>query len=123
MPDSLTPYTVDPAAVAFSCADDDNAARLHALLTALGYKPTRVDATPSARAQSLTRLLDRFDGITERERDLARLLVEGTSKVDELAAQLNVSSRTVTWLARTLCTRCHVADCHAFLAWVHSEIG
>jgi DNA-binding CsgD family transcriptional regulator len=92
----VTPATV--AEVVISTASDDDAKRIAAVLEALGYSVKRA-LTESVDPQRLNaaadRLVDRHK-LTERERDILRLVLAGvTSK--KIATSLDVSRHTVKW--------------------------
>ena len=87
-----------PIEVQIRIASDDDAARIAAVLEALGYKVVRElqEGEGSSRLEWAIDQLTRRYGLTEREREVLAGVLDGRSNVD-IAKGFEVSRATIKW--------------------------
>lgn len=102
--------------VRFSVEHDEQAAKITALLEALGYEAVRDLDHSSAQTRlrwAVTRLATRAR-LTERERDIVALVLEGRLN-SEISSELEISRATVKWHMHNIFTKTGAATREALL--------
>lgn len=95
--------------VEFQIDDDAAAAKIHALLSALGYRPARRLADELGRQHWAIERLRVDYGLTPLEVELARHILAGRTHADA-AQERGVSEATAAWWRHALLTKTGARD-------------
>ena len=95
--------------VRFSIDQEEHAGELTDMLWALGFTPVRIMAIDDMLGWSLVRFARSYK-LTEREAAVAELMLREQASYGTIAVKLELSMRTVKWLAHSVFTKTDVAN-------------